>query len=85
MPDELVVKYILLIKKLAPKIKEVLNARWINILIFGEEIKHTHVHIVPRFDNDNFQYPKQKDYRSGERKEIEDKIKGFLNNGYTGS
>jgi len=78
MPDELVSKYILIVKNFAPKIKEALNARWINILVFGEEIKHTHIHIVPRFDNDNFQYPKQREYKEGEMKEIIEKIKQSL-------
>ena len=79
MPDELVTRYILLIKKLAPKVKEALNARWVNLLVFGEEVKHTHIHIVPRLDNDNFQYPKQKEYEEGEMKKITKKIKSALN------
>ncbi len=78
MPEELVSKYILLIKKLAPKIKEALNARWINLLVFGEEIKHAHIHIIPRFDNDDFQEPKQGEYKDGEMKEIVKKIKQFF-------
>ncbi len=79
MPDELLSKYILLIKRLAPKIKEALNARWINLLVFGEEIKHVHIHIIPRFDNDGFEPPKQGEYKEGEMKEITEKIKSFLN------
>ncbi len=78
MPDELLSKYILLIKKLSPKIKEALNARWINLLVFGEEIKHAHIHIIPRFDNDGFEPPKQGEYGEGEMKEITEKIKDFL-------
>ena len=78
MPDKLASKYILLIKKLAPKIKEALNARWVNLLVFGEEIKHTHVHILPRFDNDGFVYPKQGKYKEKEFNEVTNKIKNLL-------
>jgi histidine triad (HIT) family protein len=74
MPDKLISDYILLIKKLAPKIKEAMNARWVNLLVFGEEIKHTHVHIIPRFDGDNFKYPQQGKYKKGEFEKITEKI-----------
>lgn len=78
MPDNLISDYILLIKKISPKIKEVMNVRWINLFVFGEEIKHTHIHIVPRFDNDNFKYPVQGKYKEGEFDKITDKIKMSL-------
>lgn len=78
MPEDLARKYFSLVRKLGPKLKEALNARWVNILIFGEEIRHAHIHILPRFNNDGFQYPLQKSYKKEEMQEILNKIKGAL-------
>ncbi len=78
MPENLVKEYFALVHRLGPKIKEALNAGWINILIFGEEIKHAHIHILPRFGGDGFQYPVQKSYKPGEMEQVLNKIRSII-------
>ena len=40
------------IKKIEKGIEKTLKPKRVLVLVFGEEVPHAHVHLVPRFDND---------------------------------
>lgn len=59
MPDFLLKKMLILVRDLASKIKTATNCKGINILnnngeAAGQSVHHFHIHIIPRYDNDNF-------------------------------
>lgn len=59
MPDFLLEKMLILVRDLASKIKTATNCKGINILNNNGEaavqsVHHFHIHIIPRYDNDNF-------------------------------
>ncbi len=59
MPDFLLEKMLILVRDLASKIKTATNCKGINILnnngeAAGQSVHHFHIHIIPRYDNDNF-------------------------------
>jgi len=67
------------VKMLAPKIKEAMKADGINIEMnndkaAGQVIFHTHVHIVPRIDDDGFRHWPGTPYKDGEAEKIAEKI-----------
>ena len=68
---------------LAPKIKEAVKADGINIIMNNEKsagqlVFHTHVHIVPRYETDEFKHWKGKPYKSEEMTEIGEKIRTLI-------
>lgn len=57
-PPEIASKFYPVIVKVANAVKKGYNAEGINIMQFnepsaGQEVFHSHVHIVPRYENDN--------------------------------
>ena len=59
MPDFLLEKMLILVRDLASKIKTATNCKGINILnnngeAAGQSVHHFHIHIIPRYDSDNF-------------------------------
>lgn len=45
-------EYFKVIKRIANAIKKALNTDYVVSLVFGEEVPHAHVWLVPRFEND---------------------------------
>lgn len=45
-------KYFETIKKIEKGIEKILKPLRVLVLVFGEEVHHAHVHLVPRFEND---------------------------------
>lgn len=45
-------EYFEVVKKIANAIKKALNTDYVVSLVFGEEVPHAHVWLVPRFAND---------------------------------
>ena len=65
MNDEIINHSFNIIKKeLYPLLKEKLNCRGLTIgqnNELGQEIKHFHIHLIPRYENDNIDYNYNKD------------------------
>lgn len=81
MEDSLAGEMMILVKKLGKQLKRKLNAGGINIISnidapAGQVIFHTHIHIIPRFENDGFEHWNGTEYKEKEAKEIQ-KILGF--------
>ena len=79
-PESELKEMIAVTKKLIPKILDTIKADAFNIHInnnktAGQEIPHIHFHIIPRFENDNIEMWKGKDYKEGEAENISNKIK----------
>lgn len=72
------------LKLIANAVKKGMNADGINIIsnlesAAGQVIFHTHIHIIPRYENDGFHHWPQKDgYTPEKAQEITEKIKLFL-------
>ena len=85
MPDEMVEKFAVLIKKIAPRIKEAVSADGVNLIMnngkeAGQIIFHAHMHIIPRFSGDGFSHWPGKDMTPEELKKTAEKIKKVLSN-----
>ena len=46
-------EYFEVVKKVGLAIKETLSPKFVNYLTFGVDVPHAHVHILPRFENDD--------------------------------
>lgn len=71
------------VRKLAPVIKEAAGASGINIAMNNEpaanqEVFHTHVHIIPRFDGDGVLSYSKTEYAEGEAEAIAERIRTKL-------
>lgn len=67
-------------KKIVKGIKKAMSTDWIISPVLGDEIWHAHIHLIPRFENDNFNYipPKIKKISKKKMKRIQQKIKKSL-------
>lgn len=75
--DEVIMHSLSIIRKLYPELKEKLNCKGLTISQnneLGQEIKHFHIHLTPRYDNDLLNFNYNKDMLS-DLNEIFDKIK----------
>lgn len=55
--------------ELAPKVRDAVGASGVNLgmnngVASGQEVFHMHAHIIPRFDEDNFEFWPNKEYDS---------------------
>jgi histidine triad (HIT) family protein len=83
-PDEVLQKMIVVIKKISVAVKRAANADGINIEMnndsaAGQVIFHTHIHVVPRYENDGFTHWKGKrPYEEGEKEAVAENIRAAL-------
>jgi len=71
------------VKKVATAVREGVGAGGINIHInneppAGQEVFHTHIHIIPRFSDDGKEMWKGKPYEQGEMEKIADSVRKYL-------
>jgi len=71
------------VQKISKAVKEGVNAEGFNILMnnlkaSGQVIFHTHIHIIPRFENDGLKLWGGKDYNPGENLKILNSIKSKI-------
>lgn len=78
-PDDVLKELIITTKNIAKAVKEGVNADGVNIGIntekaAGQIIFHTHLHIIPRFENDGLKSWPQKAYKPGQAENIKKEI-----------
>jgi histidine triad (HIT) family protein len=79
IPEEDLIAVVLMMKKVAQKIKDNLSYKAYNIQlnndkIAGQEIAHLHFHIIPRLEGDGLKLWPQKKYQENQAKEILTKL-----------
>jgi histidine triad (HIT) family protein len=62
-------------KNLMQTLKKSLNCDFVQLSIVGEEVPHFHIHLIPRYFDDNLPRWVTKNYTEGEMKEYAEKIK----------
>lgn len=80
IPKETLRKLMDTVKKISPAIKEGVESKGFNVGInngdvAGQEIPHLHIHIIPRFEEDNLEHWPQSSYQQGEIKYIAEAIR----------
>jgi histidine triad (HIT) family protein len=77
-PDEVLTKLIISTKKIGKAIKKALNPDRVVVAVWGEDVSHTHIHLIPKNKDDSLRFWKQNSYSEGEVEKITEKIKlGF--------
>ena len=78
-PDDTISAVFANAKKLMKAVKEAMSADFVALLVIGIDVPHFHVHLIPRYFNDNMPifWPRKK-YRNGEKEKIAEKIKNEL-------
>lgn len=84
LPDEKLSRLAPQIKKVALMVKKGVSADGINITMnneraAGQIVNHTHVHIIPRFNDDGFKHWPSKNPTAAELHEIKEKIIKVIN------
>jgi len=82
-PEETWARVMLAAKKVALAVKEAVDADGINIGMnneapAGQVIFHSHIHVIPRIQNDELHLWPQKDYKEGEGSAVAEKIRNTL-------
>ena len=78
-PDDIVSAVFVNAKKLMRVIKEAMSADFVALSVVGIDVLHFHIHLIPRYFNDNMPiFWPRKEYKEGEKKIIAEKIKKFL-------
>lgn len=84
LPDALLEKTSIVVKKIAIAIKNGLATDGINIAMnndgaAGQVVEHAHIHVIPRYSNDGFQmWHGKRGYEPGETETVSEKIKAQL-------
>ena len=72
--DDTISNIFVLAKKLMLAQKKGLNCDFIQESVVGNEVQHFHIHLIPRYPDDNFKNFPTKEYKEGEASEITRKI-----------
>ena len=66
-------------KKLMETVKEAMSADFVALSVIGIDVPHFHIHLIPRYFNDNMPiFWPRKEYKNGEKEKIAEKIKNEL-------
>ncbi|NCN52588.1 HIT family protein [Candidatus Parcubacteria bacterium] len=83
-PKETLEKMVIVAQNIARGMQDALGAEGATLVMNnepagGQEVFHTHLHVIPRFTNDGiFQKAKRSEYANGEMDETAEKIKAAL-------
>lgn len=79
-PDDVCAKAMIAAKKIAGAIQKNLGAEGVNIGMnnghtAGQLVFHAHIHVMPRYGKDSFKLWAGKEYKTGERELVAEKIR----------
>jgi histidine triad (HIT) family protein len=74
-PDEVLTKLIISTKKIGKAIRKALNSDKVVVVVWGEDVSHTHIHLIPKNKDDSLHFWKQGSYEEREVDEITEKIR----------
>jgi histidine triad (HIT) family protein len=82
-PEDTLARIMSTAKKIAPAIKSGTEADAINLIMnneraAGQLVYHTHLHVIPRFEDDGFRHWKGTPYKEGEIDKVAEKITTML-------
>jgi len=79
VPDDLLEKIFVKSKELMNAVKKATKADYVVLSVFGIDIPHFHIHLIPRFFNDDIPNWPTKNYGEGEAEKIAQKIRNSKN------
>lgn len=77
-PDDDVAAVALAVKEIASAVMKAADSEKFNVLVYGDDVPHYHVHVYPRFDGDGITAPAHKSYEEGEISEMASRIREYL-------
>ena len=72
--DDLYAQTFLIAKKIAKAIKSATGCVRVGVAVQGFEVAHTHIHLIPVWNPDEFDFKKQKTRPAEQMKEFQEKI-----------
>lgn len=72
--DQTIADIFKLTKKMMLALKKSLECDFVQQSVVGNEVPHFHIHLIPRYYNDNFPNFSTKEYKKGEERELIEKI-----------
>jgi histidine triad (HIT) family protein len=79
VPDEILSKSFLTAKKLTQSIIDGMKCDYVQVGVVGKDVSHFHIHLIPRYFDDNIKQPPTISYSSDkERDEIAERIKSAI-------
>jgi histidine triad (HIT) family protein len=77
-PDDLLGEMMIVVKKIGTAVKSAFDADFVNVLVYGLDVAHAHIHVIPRYHDDGIPVWPQGKYGDGEMQECAEKIVNFL-------
>lgn len=83
--DETLAAVMRTVRKIAPAVRDAVGADGLNVHsnhgeAAGQIVFHLHMHLIPRFDSDNFVMWPHKEYAAGEAQAVAEKIRANVSN-----
>lgn len=78
MPDDELATLFIEAKKVLKGIKQALSCDYVQISVVGKDVPHVHVHLIPRYFDDELSGWQTKKYTGGQMQEYTQKIKSAL-------
>ncbi|MSU44589.1 HIT domain-containing protein [Candidatus Nomurabacteria bacterium] len=72
--DETISKIFKLTKKLMLAVKKGMGCDYVQVSVVGKDVPHFHIHLIPRYLNNNLPEFPTKEYKDGERELVVNKI-----------
>jgi histidine triad (HIT) family protein len=78
IPDDLICHLFMVTKKLMKAHKKAFNPYYVQILVAGIDVPHVHIHVFPRYENDDREHWNKENYENGESREFASQIRSEI-------